>query len=191
MSGWAPSGACGCGSTSKGMVQRVGLAQALLNEPDVVFLDEPMSGLDPLGRRHVRQLMLRLRDRGCTVFFSSHILSDAESLCSRVGILAQGRLVASGRLSEILAFELRGWELVVANLGDELRERLRPRVRGLTAIAHNRYMIELPPDAPPEPFLHELGAGGAQVVSLNPLRDTLEDYFVQSVGAAAARETGL
>ena len=176
---------------SKGMVQRVGLAQALLNEPDVVFLDEPMSGLDPLGRRHVRQLMLRLRDRGCTVFFSSHILSDAESLCSRVGILAQGRLVASGRLSEILAFELRGWELVVANLGDELRERLRPRVRGLTAIAHNRYMIELPPDAPPEPFLHELGAGGAQVVSLNPLRDTLEDYFVQSVGAAAARETGL
>ena len=176
---------------SKGMVQRVGLAQALLNEPDVVFLDEPMSGLDPLGRRHVRQLMLRLRDRGCTVFFSSHILSDAESLCSRVGILAQGRLVASGRLSEILAFELRGWELVVANLGDELRERLRPRVRGLTAIAHNRYMIELPPDAPPEPVLHELGAGGAQVVSLNPLRDTLEDYFVQSVGAAAARETGL
>jgi ABC-2 type transport system ATP-binding protein len=176
---------------SKGMVQRVGLAQALLNEPDVVFLDEPMSGLDPLGRRHVRQLMLRLRDRGCTVFFSSHILSDAESLCSRVGILAQGRLVASGRLSEILAFELRGWELVVANLGDELRERLRPRVRGLTAIAHNRYMIELPPDAPPEPFLHELGAGGAQVVSLNPLRDTLEDYFVQSVAAAAARETGL
>ena len=176
---------------SKGMVQRVGLAQALLNEPDVVFLDEPMSGLDPLGRRHVRQLMLRLRDRGCTVFFSSHILSDAESLCSRVGILAQGRLVASGRLSEILAFELRGWELVVANLGDELRERLRPRVRGLTAIAHNRYMIELPPDGPPEPFLHELGAGGAQVVSLNPLRDTLEDYFVQSVGAAAARETGL
>ena len=176
---------------SKGMVQRVGLAQALLNEPDVVFLDEPMSGLDPLGRRHVRQLMLRLRDRGCTVFFSSHILSDAESLCSRVGILAQGRLVASGRLSEILAFDLRGWELVVANLGDELRERLRPRVRGLTAIAHNRYMIELPPDAPPEPFLHELGAGGAQVVSLNPLRDTLEDYFVQSVGAAAARETGL
>src|SRR5262245_60603552 len=114
---------------SKGMVQRLGLAQALVNEPDVVFLDEPMSGLDPLGRRHVRQLMLRLRDRGCTVFFSSHILSDAESLCSRVGILAQGRLVASGRLSEILAFELRGWELVVAGLDDALRERLRPQVR--------------------------------------------------------------
>jgi ABC-2 type transport system ATP-binding protein len=176
---------------SKGMVQRVGLAQALLNEPEVVFLDEPMSGLDPLGRRHVRQLMLRLRDRGCTVFFSSHILSDAEALCSRVGIVAQGRLVASGRLSEILAFELRGWEVVVANLGDTLRERLRSRARSLTPLAHDRYMIELAPDAPPEQFLQELGAGGAQIVSLNPLRETLEDYFVQSVSAAQARETGL
>jgi len=176
---------------SKGMVQRVGLAQALVNEPDVVFLDEPMSGLDPLGRRHVRQLMLRLRDRGCTVFFSSHILSDAESLCSRVGILAQGRLVASGRLSEILAFELRGWEVVVANLDDAMRARLEPQVRGITALAHGRYTIELAPDASPERFVHELAASGAQVVSLNPLRETLEDYFVQSVGAAAARETGL
>jgi ABC-2 type transport system ATP-binding protein len=176
---------------SKGMVQRVGLAQALLNEPDVVFLDEPMSGLDPLGRRHVRQLMLQLRDRGCTVFFSSHILSDAEALCSRVGILAEGRLVASGRLSEIIAFELRGWEVVVAELDADLRERLRARARSLTALGQGRYMIELPADLPPEQFLHELGAGGARVVSLNPLRDTLEDYFVQSVSAAEARETGL
>jgi ABC-2 type transport system ATP-binding protein len=176
---------------SKGMVQRVGLAQALLNEPDVVFLDEPMSGLDPLGRRHVRQLMLRLRDRGCTVFFSSHILADAEALCSRVGILAQGRLVASGRLSDILAFELRGWEVVVANLADDLRERMAPHARSITALAHGRYMIELPPDASPETFLRDIAAGGAHVVSLNPLRETLEDYFVQSVGAATARETGL
>jgi len=176
---------------SKGMIQRVGLAQALLNEPDVVFLDEPMSGLDPLGRRHVRQLMLRLRDRGATVFFSSHILSDAESLCSRVGILAQGRLVASGRLSEILAFELRGWDVVVAHLSDELRARLAAHARTITALSHGRYTIELPPEASPEAFLRELADGGAQVVSLNPLRETLEDYFVQSVGAATARETGL
>src|SRR5688572_8569591 len=77
---------------SKGMIQRVGIAQALINDPEVVFLDEPMSGLDPLGRREVRELILRLRDRGCTVFFSSHVLSDAEALCSRVAILAKGRL---------------------------------------------------------------------------------------------------
>jgi len=88
---------------SKGMVQRVGIAQALINEPDVVFFDEPMSGLDPLGRREVRELILRLRSRGCTVFFSSHVLSDAEALCSRVAILAGGRMVAAGALADIRA----------------------------------------------------------------------------------------
>ena len=98
---------------SKGMLQRVGLAQALLNEPEVVFLDEPMSGLDPIGRRMVRELILGLRDRGATVFFSSHILSDAEAVCSRVAILAGGRLVASGRLTDLLAFGVKGWEVVV------------------------------------------------------------------------------
>ena len=101
---------------SKGMIQRVGIAQALLNDPEVVFLDEPMSGLDPLGRRDVRQLILELRDQGRTVFFSSHILADAEALCSRVAVVAKGRLAASGRLTEILAFEVHGWELVVSGL---------------------------------------------------------------------------
>ena len=101
---------------SKGMLQRVGIAQALLNDPDLVILDEPMSGLDPLGRRDVRALILSLRDRGCTVFFSSHVLSDAEALCSRVAILARGRLVASGDLNEMLAFKASGWELVVSGI---------------------------------------------------------------------------
>ncbi len=110
---------------SKGNLQRVGLAQALINDPEVLFLDEPMSGLDPIGRHHVRDLILKLRQRGCTVFFSSHILSDAESLCSRVGIMAQGRLVACGLVSEMLAFELKGWELVVSGLSDDVAGRLR------------------------------------------------------------------
>ena len=110
---------------SKGMLQRVGIAQAILNEPEVVFLDEPMSGLDPLGRREVRNLILTLRDRGCTVFFSSHVLADAEALCSRVAILASGRLIASGKMTEIHAFQVRGWELIVANLSAESLERHR------------------------------------------------------------------
>src|SRR5688572_20309087 len=112
---------------SKGLLQRVGLAQALINDPEVVFLDEPMSGLDPLGRRQVRDLILKLRERGCTVFFSSHILSDAETLCSRVGIMAEGRMVASGRVSDLVAFELKGWELVVADLSDEAARSLAAR----------------------------------------------------------------
>src|SRR6476620_11095042 len=109
---------------SKGMLQRVGIAQALINDPELVIFDEPMSGLDPLGRREVRALILRLRDRGCTVFFSSHVLSDAEALCSRVAILAKGRLVASGALTDILAFNVRGWELVVADMKDEALAKL-------------------------------------------------------------------
>ena len=110
---------------SKGMVQRVGIAQALINDPEVVFLDEPMSGLDPLGRREVRELILRLRDEGRTVFFSSHVLSDAEALCSRVAILAKGRLVASGSLDELTAFKAQGWELVVAGMNDDMLGAMR------------------------------------------------------------------
>ena len=87
-----------------------------------------MSGLDPLGRRDLRQLMLRLRDRGCTVFFSSHILSDAEALCTRVGIVAQGRLVTQGRIADIVAFVLRGWELVGCRLSHEIPTHLQPPV---------------------------------------------------------------
>jgi ABC-2 type transport system ATP-binding protein len=112
---------------SKGNLQRVGLAQALINDPEVIFLDEPMSGLDPIGRHQVRDLILKLRQRGCTVFFSSHILSDAETLCSRVGIMAQGRLVASGLVSEMLAFELKdgSWSSRACRRG--LRPAARPR----------------------------------------------------------------
>jgi ABC-2 type transport system ATP-binding protein len=148
---------------SKGMLQRVGVAQALLNDPEVVFLDEPMSGLDPLGRREIRHLILSLRDRGCTVFFSSHVLSDAEALCSRVGILAAGRLVTEGPLAEILAFEVRGWELVVNGLTDVglARARALGRIRHATALGGDRWALELPPDTAPDALLAELTAHGA------------------------------
>jgi ABC-2 type transport system ATP-binding protein len=177
---------------SKGMVQRVGIAQALVNDPEVVFLDEPMSGLDPLGRRDVRSLILELRDRGKTVFFSSHILADAEALCSRVAVVAGGRLAASGRLNDILAFEVRGWELVMTDMKPEVLDRLTASIRRATEISPGRYAIELSLDQPPERILSELTATGAKLVSLNPVRDTLEDFFVRRVAeAGSARPSSL
>jgi ABC-2 type transport system ATP-binding protein len=175
---------------SKGMLQRVGIAQALINDPDLVILDEPMSGLDPLGRRDVRSLILRLRDRGCSVFFSSHVLSDAEALCSRVAILAHGRLVASGRLSELLAFQAKGWELVVADLSESIVAGLGPRVRRAVNIGEGRYALELPLDPPPEHLLAHLTAAGGRLISLNPVRETLEDYFVKQIATAEHRSIG-
>ena len=178
---------------SKGMLQRVGIAQALINDPELVIFDEPMSGLDPLGRRDVRALILRLRDRGCTVFFSSHVLSDAEALCSRVAILANGRLVTSGRLTEMQPFRASGWELVVAGVGDEVTAALGARVRRSVRLGEGRFMLELPLEPPPERLLVELTARGAHLVSLNPIRQTLEDFFVEQVTApeVAAGARGL
>jgi ABC-2 type transport system ATP-binding protein len=172
---------------SKGMLQRVGIAQALINDPELVIFDEPMSGLDPLGRRDVRSLILRLRDRGCTVFFSSHVLSDAEALCSRVAILAKGRLMKSGRLADMLDLQAHGWELVVGSVTDPLARTLESRARRITKISEGRYTVELPLDPPPDRVVSEIAAAGATVVSLNPLRETLEDIFVEQVARSGER----
>ncbi len=107
---------------SKGMTQRLGIAQAFVNRPRLVFLDEPMSGLDPLGRREMSHLIRELRDSGVTVFFCSHILSDVEQLCDRVAILNRGKLVQAGRLSEIIDVSLRAVEVVVEGLSSGARE---------------------------------------------------------------------
>jgi ABC-2 type transport system ATP-binding protein len=172
---------------SKGMIQRVGIAQALINDPEVVFLDEPMSGLDPLGRRDIRALVLRLRDRGCTVFFSSHILSDAEALCGRVGILARGRLLAAGRIGDLLGGNVRAWELIVGGVSSGELAPFAPRVRSVTSLDEGRHTLVLPSSAAPEPLIADLMAAGARIVSLTPVRQTLEEYFVERVGHAGAQ----
>jgi ABC-2 type transport system ATP-binding protein len=173
---------------SKGMLQRVGIAQALLNDPEVVFLDEPMSGLDPIGRRDVRTLILELRDAGATVFFSSHILSDAEAICSRVGIVAAGRLVACGRVADLVPFRIRGWELVVSELSEEGARALAAATA--TRISDDRHHIVLDSPDPPDAIVARLRALGGSLVSLNPVRDTLEDYFLARVRDAGDRAAG-
>jgi ABC-2 type transport system ATP-binding protein len=168
---------------SKGMLQRVGLAQALINDPEVLFLDEPMSGLDPLGRREVRALILSLRDEGRTVFFSSHILADAEALCSRVAIVARGRLMATGPIRELVAFRTDGWEAVVDGMAAGAIESARPIARRIERIAEGRYALEFPDDRRPEDVLPALLREG-RLVSVNPVRPTLEDVFVEQVAGA-------
>jgi ABC-2 type transport system ATP-binding protein len=172
---------------SKGMVQRVGLAQALVNDPELIILDEPMSGLDPIGRREVREMILELRDEGRTVLFSSHILSDAELLCSGVGILSSGTLVAAGSIGDLTSGETRGWEVVVSAAGPGLADRLAGRVSRVRRIADGRYSVELGPDRRPEPLVADLAASGAQLVSVSPVRTTLEDVFLQVLGQDPSR----
>jgi ABC-2 type transport system ATP-binding protein len=171
---------------SKGMLQRVGLAQAMLNAPELVILDEPMSGLDPLGRRDVRALILRLHQEGRTILFSSHILSDAETLCSRVAILSAGRLAAVGPLRELLSENVRGWELIVRGLPENARATLSAAGRNVAPLADGTWQIVLPAASRPEPVIAELASLGAALVSAAPQLETLEDVFVRRIESAGA-----
>ena len=166
---------------SKGMLQRVGLAQALVHDPELVVLDEPMSGLDPIGRRDVRQIIMQLRDEGRTVLFSSHILADAELLCSHVAILARGQVVALGKLTDLTAPAMHGSEVVVSNVNAEAAARIGAHAARVTEIADGRYCFELAPGERPEPVIAILAAAGATLVSVSPVRASLEDIFLEAI----------
>jgi ABC-2 type transport system ATP-binding protein len=163
---------------SKGMVQRLGLAQAVLHDPPLLILDEPMSGLDPIGRKDVRDLLVELRRRGKTLFFSTHILNDVETTCDRVGMLLKGRLVAEGGLNALLDGSVRSVELRCAGLADEHFGALRAE-----ALDGNRG-----PEGWTFAFADLEGANraagrvqslGGRVLSLQPQRETLEQSFVR------------
>ena len=175
---------------SKGMLQRVGLAQAMLNDPELLILDEPMSGLDPIGRRDVRNLIARLHAEGRTILFSSHILSDAESLCSRVAILAKGRLAASGSMRDLLSEHVRGWEILVRGLDEKGRAMLAARGLSASPLAGGLSQVILPAASRPEDLIAQLAAAGASLVSAAPQVETLEDVFVRSTEAAGEGARG-
>ena len=169
---------------SKGMVQRLGLAQALIHDPELVILDEPMSGLDPMGRRHVRDLILELRRQGKTVLFSTHILADAETLCDRVAILDRGRLQSLGSLREILQSATSATELV---LEDPAPAALAALARFATATVRTGDRVRLELDGNVE-IAEVLGTAlgvGARIVALNPVKVSLEDYFMSRVGKSS------
>jgi ABC-2 type transport system ATP-binding protein len=164
---------------SKGMLQRAGLAQALLNDPEVVFLDEPMSGLDPIGRHMVKEVILDLRRRGRTVFFSTHILSDAESLCDRVGLLRGGRLVTVGRLDEILRIDVSHLEVLVSGVDSAIPERL-PGLKGRRALGE-RWSLDVE-EKSLGAVVQAIQQSGGRVLSVLPVRESLEDYFLREMG---------
>ena len=179
---------------SKGMLQRAGLAQALMNDPELVVLDEPMSGLDPLGRKEVRDLILELRDHGVTVFFSTHILSDVEAITDRVAIIARGRLQALGTPAELVSRSLRGVEIVV-RLPPTVSPDISPDAPALDALTDgasrvrrvgDELSLTLAADADVDAWIARAHAAGARVVQVAPRHETLEELFVRRVAGADA-----
>jgi ABC-2 type transport system ATP-binding protein len=168
---------------SKGMLQRVGLAQAILHDPQVVILDEPMSGLDPVGRREVRDIIMELKREGRTVMFSTHILSDAEMLCDRVGVIVGGKLRGVGAPGEIVEMKAQGMEILFeyAGTGTSAAALLSKATR-----AGNRYRLQV---AEGELYgaLEQLRAAEAKILSVAQLKPTLEEYFMHLVDAGRAQ----
>jgi ABC-2 type transport system ATP-binding protein len=171
---------------SKGMRQRAGLAQALIGDPDIVILDEPMSGLDPLGRKDVRDLILALRDEGKTVFFSSHILEDAEVICDQVAIILSGKVVKQGYLDELLGQELVGSELVVESISQELFAELSQEA-GRAVVQGGRFLFEFAGETGGEKALDRVRASGGRVRSFVPKRRSLEDLLLEGLQQEKAR----
>ena len=167
---------------SKGMLQRVGLAQAILHDPEVVVLDEPMSGLDPLGRREVRDIILELKKEGRTVLFSTHILSDAETLCDRVGVIVGGKLRGVGAPGEMVGIQAQGMEVLFELNGTG-------KLSGLLSKATKtgeQYRLHLS-EAELYPALDELKAAGARIASVTQLKPTLEEFFMNLVDTDRAQ----
>ena len=164
---------------SKGMLQRVGIAQALINDPELVVLDEPMSGLDPIGRKEVRDLIFRLKESGKTVMFSSHILHDAELLCDRVAMIMKGRLVACGQVSELIQQgTTHEVEMVVDRLSPEGLEHLRVLATKVM-VSGERVIAVLSSQRQVDEALDVIRAAHAKLVSLTPHKASLEDLFIR------------
>lgn len=166
---------------SKGMLQRVGVAQALINDPELVVLDEPMSGLDPIGRKEVRDLILRLKETGKTVLFSSHILHDAEVLCDRVAMILKGRLVACGKVTDLLDQGTNHQvELIVDRLSPEGLDHLRP-LTAKVVMQGDRMLVVLKSQQQVGGALEIIRAAKASLISLTPQKGSLEDLFIREV----------
>ncbi len=168
---------------SKGMVQRVGMAQALINDPELVFLDEPMSGLDPLGRKQMRDIIVSLGDAGKTVFFNSHVLTEVEQICNRVGILAQGELVCCGTLADLLTAKERSYYVSGRGGDREILSRWIPNLVYQDELWSGQIYGE------PQEFLGTLRLLEAELISLSQSRASLEEFFMEQMELRGIRSS--
>ena len=160
---------------SKGMLQRVGMAQALINDPELVFLDEPMSGLDPMGRYQIREIIVSLKKQGKTIFFNSHVLSDVEKICDRIAILGKGELICIGTLDEILGTYDTYYYVKGENGNFQILKQWIPDLEFENNFWHGHLQGD------PQEFLVSLGLMKARLITINMERLNLEDYFMQQL----------
>jgi ABC-2 type transport system ATP-binding protein len=172
------------GRFSKGMMQRLGLAQALIHNPELLILDEPFSGLDPIGRKDVRDVLLEHRRQGKTLLFTSHTLSDVEMLCDRVTIVKAGKLAACGTLNELLEPAIRRIEVELAGVSASLREQLGAMASSLQGKEGEVTAVIQGDEALPH-LLDTAMKQGARVIAVRPHRDTLEDLFLRQAASAS------
>ena len=165
---------------SKGMTQRLGLVQALLNEPTLLILDEPMSGLDPIGRAEVKQILREERSRGVTILLSSHVLAETESICDRVGIMTGGRLLEVGAVPDLVRTGVRDWEIVVDGVSEETAASLRDTGHEVEP-AGSRTVIRVAEGNALQETLARLTRLGLFVHAVEPRRETLEEHFVRAL----------
>ncbi len=165
---------------SKGMQQRVGLAQSLLNDPKLLFLDEPTGGLDPIAHIEIRDLILKFREEGRTVFISSHELSDVERICDRVAIINKGQLVHQGKLDQLLSGGRL--EITANNVKAEVADRFREG-DNVVSLAGERLIVDMPDSADANQIIDAIRGSGGQILSLIPRRKRLEDLFIESVSS--------
>ncbi len=169
---------------SKGMTQRLGICQALLNEPNILVLDEPMSGLDPIGRSEVKQLLREERERGTTILMSSHVLAETESLCDRIAILHRGRVLEVGSVKGLLSSGIVEWEIGVDSLPPDRASALRAQGHRADSVG-SRWIVRVGSESALQDVLRDLLGANVKIGSVEPRRESLEDHFVRALGAEA------
>jgi ABC-2 type transport system ATP-binding protein len=166
---------------SKGMLQRIGIAQALINDPKLIILDEPMSGLDPIGRKEIRDIIMHLKEKGKTVFFSSHILPDVEMICDRVGIIGKGKLLKTGKVDDLIhSMTTKSVEMMIEGISETVLKNLKTKVLKVVA-SGNKFLLVFEKDEDVQNGIKEMTLNGGKIRSITQQKMSLEEYFVKQI----------